>query len=66
MVDFGIRQGHLSPVVRLPHRRQAGDRRRQPLAHAMISLEFLLRQAGSAEDIVWLAVNQVGFVVNEG
>jgi len=32
----------------------------------MISLEFLLQQAGSAEDIVWLAVNQVGFVVKEG
>ena len=25
MVDFGIRQGHLSPVVRLTYRRQTGD-----------------------------------------
>lgn len=29
MVDFGIRQGHLSPVVRLTYRRQTGDRREQ-------------------------------------
>jgi hypothetical protein len=27
IVGIGIRQGHLSPVVRQPHRRQAGLRR---------------------------------------
>jgi hypothetical protein len=23
MIDFGVRQGHLSPVIRKPHHRQA-------------------------------------------
>ncbi len=32
----------------------------------MMSLDFLVRQAGSAEDIVWVAVNQVGIVSSKG